>query len=159
MRVVFDLDGVLRDLSGTISREAGIPLPQVWNWRGLRLIGKDPSILERAEPTKFLEVVKELVPEVEVWTCQPLKWRPYTERWLAKNLGGKLGKVVYTGNPLEKERLLSLEGATYLVDDYPFFQNWERIILISYPYNSGAEARIRIEDAEQLRNLLQRRQG
>lgn len=148
MRLVFDLDGVLRDLSGSICSKMNLSPPKKWRWEGIDFINKDLSILVEAPPTEFLGAAKEFFEKIEVWSSQPKEWQPYTNEWLSKNLGEKLGKIVYAGNPVEKEKLLQSDRMIYLVEDYPFFQNYERVFLIDRPYNRGVGVRIRIKTLE-----------
>ncbi|MCK4522023.1 MAG: hypothetical protein KAU20_05600 [Nanoarchaeota archaeon] len=149
-KIVFDLDGVLRDLSGSLCRKLNLPYPTTWHWNAIDLINEDLSILEEAIPTVYFRIIRDYFDEIEVWTSQPVKWRPYTKRWLYRFLGDKVKKTVFVGNPLEKEKLLEADKSTFLMEDYPHFKSYERIILLSYPYNKEVEAKVRLKSLREL---------
>lgn len=142
-RIYFDLDGVLRDLCAGISNHRGYPYdPQSWNeycGRGLTLceyIDLHKSILLDAPATEYLSTIVEMVQSPEILTCQPLPWIPYTRFWIERNIPG--ATVRWCCCPEEKLDILERENAV-IVEDYPFFKDNSRIIMIDRPYNRHVE--------------------
>lgn len=148
-KLIFDFDGVLRDTVGYIANQLKCPFPNIWDWKYnhkniYELVGSlNFSPLINAKPTFVVDEINtnDKIQEVEVWTCQPDDWRPYTTRWMDKYIH-KSYKITYFDHIQNKEsRLYSPQYCnTYLVEDYPFFRNYERIILFPYPYNAFVRA-------------------
>lgn len=158
-KIVWDLDGVLRDF-GTIYHERfKIPQSNDWNFKykdkGVYdWVKEDYSILVDADPTPYFSVIKDWLGgnEIEIWSHQPEDWIPYTRKWLDNHLKDQY-KVHYL-TPKEKYAKLNDSKDTFLVDDYPFFEDYKKIILIDYDYNKDSKSVIRIKDKHQLRFLL-----
>ena len=72
MKIVFDLDGVLRDLCGYLHSEYQVPYPKEWDWSYrdgdmFDWIQKDNyRTLRNAPPLPYLDVVKEHYDKPEI---------------------------------------------------------------------------------------------
>lgn len=156
-KIVIDLDGVLRDLCLYLSDRFNVPYPDKWFWTY-----KDKDIFQwikednyyaliYAPITKYFYHIMELVDEIEIWTCQPDEWKPFTKLWLENNII-KDYKIIYL-NTEQKRQKLDQNKNLVLIEDSPNFSDYERIILIDTPYNQEVEA-LRIHNPEELRELL-----
>lgn len=169
MKIVFDLDGVLRDLQGTVigecCPEVGDPL--VWRWKDKDRhdifwhVGHDLPILTRCRPTKYYRVPMNF-PDFEIWTVQPKSWRPHTEKWIRKVYHEQEGylmpiKVVYFESSKEKIAMLNMQPETWLVEDSPNLPSYERVILIHTAYNKHKDAPVRTCDAVALGMMIAKR--
>lgn len=152
-RIVWDLDGVLRDLTAGIASHLGGPYdPQAWNEEVLpgvdlcTFIDRHPSILVASPPTEYLPIAG---PSPTILTVQPLHWIPWTREWLRRHIPG--ARVRYCQRMEEKLDLLG--PGDLLVEDYPGFSSYDRIVLVDRPYNRGVEAR-RAKGAGELVGVL-----
>lgn len=158
MKIVWDLDGVLRDLSGFVSTIQKCPYPTKWDYsyNGKSLyecVGEDPTILSRCPATAYKHVVKNHYEIAEIWTSQPGEWRPYTLEWIEKHMGSEY-KVFFLTTE-EKEEKLKNSTNTILVEDSPNFKNYDNIILIDRPYNHEIKGVMRVFGAIHLNNLIE----
>ena len=132
--ILFDLDGVLRDLCGAITKE---PVTE-WNplINGVSFmdaVNSDLNVLATAPPTIYHQFVSRLS-HVHLLTSQPKRWRFFTQQWISKNfLPCNNVSVTYVDHPREKLALLS--DSDILVEDYPYFTDYSKILLIDHPYN------------------------
>jgi len=147
MNIIFDLDGVLRDLVGYLVKKYEIPYPQNWFWK---YKGKDIfewaehdglKVLTEAQPTEFFMNFKHKV--TEIWTCQSDDWLPHTMLWIEKYLPNRTTMILSTE---QKEKLLCSKKNTLLVEDSPNFKNYDKIILMDRPYNKHIKCENRIND-------------
>lgn len=161
MKIVFDLDSVLRDLEGYLWDRLGVPKPTVWVWRHLGkdifewVEGDDFNSLVYSPTTEYYLTIKKYVKNIEIWTNQPHKWRTYTDIWLKNHFGDKYLLNYLTTD--EKQKRLNGEKGTYLVEDCPNFTDYSRILLIDYPYNRHIDAPNRITKPEELEVWLKRK--
>ena len=150
-KLFWDIDGTIRQLDKpTIGEE----LP-FWNYKKngvgfCTLVDNNLSILENAQPYSYLNVLNEQAKAVII-THQPEKWKPYTERWLAYWV--KIPYEVIYVNCIE-EKLEYLDDDSYLVDDYPSFFNYDKILLVDRLWNRGVKATNRIFGTKALRIFL-----
>lgn len=158
MRLVFDLDGVFRELNLYLKEKYSVPYPTDWfdKFKGRDIFEwarvDDYHILIEAPPTKYLDVVKRYIKEPEIWTCQPEDWKPYTNEWIDFHIGKC--KVIYMTSEEKRERL-DKENGCILVEDYPLFTNYDRIILIDRPYNRCVRFGVRrISTAQEFETLF-----
>ena len=132
MRLVFDLDGVLRDLNGYLAKKYGIPMPQDWFWehRGLDIFGwvryDGYEILKTCPQTEYLSSFKKEI--TEIWTCQPNDWVYPTLEWINFYLPFAQVRILTTK---EKERFLYESDDILLVEDSPHFKNYDRAIIVT----------------------------
>ena len=156
MRFVFDLDGVLRDINLPLGEKYGVPYPQDWWWKY-----KDKDIyqwmeedkyktIEDAPITEYMPVAKEYGHPIELWTCQPPKWMPHTEKWIENNIGPC---DVHFLDTKEKRKRLDKFSDLVLIEDCPNFSSYDRIILIDMPYNKKVSA-VRVKNADELRLMI-----
>lgn len=152
MKVYFDLDGVIRDLAGHVFSDD----PDSWDTpiKGMSFydyVDKNPSTLVDSPKTKYCEVISKFSPHIV--TCQPAHWRTYTLKWIAENIP-TLSAVTFVKHPDEKFKMIS--KSDWIVEDYPNFKDYSRVILIDHKYNRAANAVIRIKDPVDLLRLLNR---
>jgi len=163
MKIVFDLDGVLRDLNGYLHDKFEIPYPKEWFWK---YQGKDifawvkeddyrPLVYAKTMPYYFL--VKHCFEDIEIWTNQPEDWKEKTKLWLDVHFTNYNIKyeVKYMTNA-EKRVELDRQPDTWLVEDSPLFTSWDRIFLIDHPYNKYIQDAIRIYNLEDLDHWIWR---
>lgn len=144
-----DVDGVIRDLQRAVLGE----LPDQWNCYkyGIdfcSIINNDLSVLLTAEPTEYYEVIKKIHP-LRIISCQPKNWRDNTGQWLKKHFG--YFEVLFVESP--EDKLDMLYDGDWLVEDYPLFNDYKRIILIDRPYNRDVAAD-RVKTPEELEAKL-----
>jgi hypothetical protein len=150
----FDLDGVLRSLTHTIGFD-----PQSWNeeYNGKSLVqyyDENLNLLEDAEPTKYLKLLPNKV--INIITFQPEKWIPHTQKWIDKYIK-QVTKVTYVKSA--KEKLDCLSDRDTLIEDYPFFDNYNQIVLIDQPYNKNVKTVKRISNEVEFTNFIEEYYG
>ena len=159
IKIAWDIDGVLRDLCVEITKNFGFEINS-WNWNFegknvYDLAREKPEMLVNAPATKYIKIVNSLVKDdIEIWSHQPPEWRPYTNEWLKKYLNPGLKINLRYLNPQQKYETLMKEPETILVDDYPLFTEYDRIILIDAIYNQSSDASIRVKTEEELIDAL-----
>jgi hypothetical protein len=157
MRIVFDLDGVLRDLNGYLESKFDIPYPQEWYWnhQGKNIfdwIEQDHfATLVYAPATEYERIAKFNFEQLEIWTNQPEKWILYTTLWLTNHFPDA---IVHYLNTQEKQEWLKNNPDTYLVEDCPLFTDYSQILLIDRPYNRHLVVPHRIHSAEELSSWI-----
>ena len=159
MKIVFDLDGVIRDLSGHIAQVRKCPYPNVWDYdyAGKTIyecINENLDFLLTAPPTAYKAVMLTHFPHPEIWTSQPEGWRVNTMKWVTKHLGA--GCVVCFMTTEEKEKKLRDEDEkVILIEDSPNFGSYDNILLIDRPYNQGVRKAMRVYGTRHFDNLLE----
>lgn len=159
MKVVWDLDGVLRDLSGYIVQLYGGPYPNKWDFvfgNGSNIyttINENLDILIDAPPTAYCNVMKGHFKSPEIWTSQPKAWQQRTMDWIRLHIGKEY--TVHFLKTEEKERKLAELEDTVLIEDSPNFKDYERIVLIDRPYNQDVKAVMRIYGTKHLNNMVE----
>ena len=163
----FDLDGVLRDINYLVF---GKEEPDKWdavNNSGndvITAVNKNRDILTRAPGTEYLKPVLDYIENYGkslcLITCQPSAWRPYTEKWIERNISkrpyfsARPPIVYYTREPEAKLGLLSKND--YLVEDYPKFKTYEKIYLIDRQYNRNVRGeRHRVRKPKDLIKIME----
>jgi phosphoglycolate phosphatase-like HAD superfamily hydrolase len=155
-KIVFDVDGVLRNLYPVVRRKFGLWSPNNyfdWDKKGINiydLVKKDYNILVEAKPTRYIKFIQELHEKeaIELWSWQPDDWIPYTRKWLGKYFNKWLPLWL---KPDEKFKQLLKEPNTYLVEDNPNFPNYDRVILIDQKYNRNVKAKHRVKNVKELK--------
>lgn len=158
MKIVFDLDGVLRDLTGHISRLYKEPYPTVWDvtYQGKSIytcINEDVNILLDSPPTAYLRVALKYCSPLEIWTSQSSLWQPYTTSWIHNHIGE--ATTIRFLKTEEKEAELRKNKDTILVEDCPNFKSYDGILLIDRPYNQGVKKVARVFGTKHLKNMLE----
>lgn len=154
MRIIFDLDGVLRELNTYLNTKFDVPYPETWFWKH-----KDKDIFDwikedrylpliYSPPTDLYWIAKNAFENIEIWSNQPEIWKPYTKLWLDLHFKerGVNYEIKYLDNA-QKRTLLDNTPDAWLLEDNPLFTSWERILLVDKPYNRH------IVDATRIRNL------
>ena len=107
LNVIFDLDGVLRDLCGVVWGE--YPSKWVNTYKGINLYeyvkkhNYKPLLI--AKPLPYIFVALSL-PEVRILSCQPEDWREYTKKWLKQYFKNKIVFYTFVDTPEEKEYVI-----------------------------------------------------
>jgi len=162
MKLIFDIDGVLRDLNTYLYTNFGVPYPNNWIWEhgGKNIfdwIKEDNyKALSEAPETKYCSLVRTYIDDIELWTCQPIEWRPYTYKWINNHIGRCKIRFLTTE---EKQERLNFLIDHLLVEDNPNFVNYNRIILINTSYNRHLDVPHRISTPEELREVFKLRKS
>ena len=137
VQLFIDIDGVIRDI-GCRSKVS------TWGAKihGLgfvEYINKNLHLLKCPEVGPYFSVLQEWLKladssNLTFLSCQPENWQPYTEVWLEKHFPG----VVYTFTETPNDKLQIVSAARgYLIDDYPRFESFDRVITVDCKYNKG----------------------
>ena len=158
MKIVWDLDGVIRDLNVYVCQKQNCSYPDKWDYKYngktiFECVDEDLTILEKAPATGYKAVIKAHYKNIEIWTSQPKHWRVHTMQWVNKHMGS--GSVVHFLNTEEKEEKLNLEENTVLVEDSPNFKCYDNVLLIDRPYNQTVVGAIRIFGSKHLNNMIE----
>ena len=155
--LIFDLDGVLRHLHITVFGKDAETYSHV-DENGNNIfyhIEKDLSILESAIATEYYEVVKDL-PVVYILTSQPPHWRIHTTNWIADHFPNGNAYVCYVDNPDEKLTLLEKYPNAILVEDYPKYNDYSKIALVTHPYNKHVSGqRVTINSPDDMKKMIE----
>lgn len=163
-KIVFDLDGVLRDLNFHLCKVFNSSYPTKWNWKyeknkGIcETIESNLKVLLNSPPTEYLKVVKKYFNNIEIWSYQSGKWKEYTLKWIKKYIGKNNYKIHFL-SPEEKRKRLDKNKNYILIEDYPLFSNYNRIILIDRPYNQNVKKVERIKTINQLEKIIKKYKG
>jgi hypothetical protein len=159
-QVVFDLDGVLRDLLGCLNKRFGVPIPTTYHWRHkgktiFDYFGEYPNLLKLAPKTKYLDTIKRYnISPFIIWSAQPKGiWQTNAVEWIKSyNISNYSIEFLSTK---EKYQKLHKNNDIFLVEDNPTFSNYDRIWLIDAPYNKKINVPYRIKTPKQLELLLE----
>ncbi len=159
-KIVFDLDGVLRDIISYLEKRYNILIKE-WYWNHgkkdiYKLIKEDNyRALIDAEPTDYLKSIIKNFDYLEIWTNQPIEWLPYTNKWIDENIKQYIDCEIKIMSSEQKEKLLVLDcDGIYLVEDYPNFKNYKNIILVDRLYNRNVICKHRVKNGKELINKL-----
>ena len=160
-KIVFDIDGVLRNLYPIIRRKYNLWSPskyEDWDDKGYNiydLVEKDYSVLVKAKPTKYVKEIQKFIEitrrPIEIWSHQPTDWVSHTEEWTRLYFDNP--KFLWL-KPEEKYNRLQEEKNTILIEDNPNFKDYNRVWLISHPYNEDVKCDVRIKTLKDLRRKL-----
>jgi hypothetical protein len=158
VKIFFDLDGVLRDLSKGMGFE-----PQTWNEKHpetgqtvMEILNGDLTILRDAPPMSYLSRILEMseLRKIKIATVQDLPWRPYTEEWIRKYIPN--AEIIWFVNGEDKLEFCTGECKGILVEDSPNLSDYTNVILIDHPYNrnipfkSWGKVHVRVHNPDQL---------
>ena len=113
------------------------------------------DILINAPATKFCATIKRnfIDREIHFLTHQPMHWRPKTAHWIFEHFPKSINIIHFVNSPQEK--MAYLESNDLLIEDYPFFEDYSKIVLIDWPYNQNVKNPYkRISDLGDLRNII-----
>ncbi len=156
--IYWDLDGVLRYLAKVVWNKD----PETWHCKTqdhlsiFDVIRMKPQLLIEAPETEYIGVAKKQK-ELLILSSQPEHWRTLTELWIATHLPDIHIDITFTENSLEK--LQYLRQGDYLIEDYPLFPDYSKIILVDRRYNKNVNAPIRVSTPEQLERIINELKG
>ena len=130
MKIWFDLDGVLRDLTREVFGHNEVDRWDYKNCKGktlVEVVDEMPWICYNAKPLPYLGIVNNVMDHIDILTCQRKSWIPYTEDWCNKYISLPY-TIRYIANPQNK--LLVLGPDDVLVEDYPLYPSYQQICLI-----------------------------
>ena len=155
--ITFDLDGVLRNLAGTVFGRT----PSDWHERHngkslIDIVNGNLKLLQEAKPTQYYDVVKEMFPTPRILSYQAEQWRDPTLWWLNRYFDNYT--VDFTASGADKIKALRTK---LIVEDYPDFPTefYARLILVRHPYNMNVKDKdcyAVVDSAEGLREVLTR---
>ena len=151
--IYWDLDGVLRLLGSYVLGQE----PDTWDkkYKGktvIQHINEHPEICLHAPESEYLPIVNENCEQLTILTNQLPSWIPWTDKWLNNHI--KISyEVIYTNGPDHKLRLI--DEKSILVEDYPLFNNYNNIALITRNYNKLLDVPLRISNPDELRKFLE----
>jgi hypothetical protein len=152
--IYFDLDGVLRDLCSPITGEEAPHWDYVYKGKSvLQHIEENLDVLASAPVTEYFHYILEKFPTIHILTNQSNHWKPYTWQWLNDKFGYHPFEVTYAR---PKEKLEILKDGDFLVEDFPLFEDYSKIILIHREYNKDVEAPIRVRNIKELDETFKR---
>lgn len=162
--IVFDLDGVLRDLDHSVAERFHLTNinEEEYYWTSTNgdrledLVNKDLNILLDVYPSEYAEIIKDYIIKnnSEIWTAQFLHWQDLTYHWIMNYFSPYKPKIRFI-RPREKYGYTYIEDC-YLVEDRPYYDSYSRIILIDKPYNRNVkDPLIRIHNPEELKKILE----
>lgn len=157
-----DIDGVLRDLHALI--RGGEPKKwsaKIGKYTFNEYINNKLDILVDAPPTEYFPIICDYVKTMEkinIISCQPCKWIPYTIKWLDTNLnrqGINKYHLTIVSHIEQKEEYINRNEL--IIEDYPFFSKRmkKKIILIDKPYNQKSSNHlVRVYNTTELQDAL-----
>lgn len=149
----FDLDGVLRMLGPyALTYE-----PEHWDSKKdgktvIEIINEHPEMCMYCPESEYLPIVNNRLNEITILTNQFDTWIPFTEIWLRRHIKIPYD-VIYTKNGEHKLGYLNNTN-DILVEDFPKFENYNRIALITRKYNQHLNVPLRISNTEEFSRLL-----
>jgi hypothetical protein len=154
MRVIFDIDGVVRDLVSVLEQRYEFTVHH-WNFMH---DGKDfwdmakeiPDLFVNAPPTKYYSIIKQCKCPT-FWTIQKPEYRNPTITWLDNRFDKY--KIRFFRD-FEHKQAEVYKKNVLLFDDFPNFTDYSKIMLIDTNYNKKTKAKVRIKTPEQLQKIL-----
>lgn len=148
----WDIDGVLRLLYCSTFRYEPNSWDEKLNGKShIDIVNEHPEICLYAPPSEYLEIVNTYCNHLHLLSNQLPSWITWTNKWLNKHVKIPYD-VKYTKNPAHKISLLGSND--YLVEDYPKFQDYSKIILINRKYNQDTKCPIRISKPNELIKII-----
>lgn len=154
MKLVSDLDGTIRDIHSLIQKRYNFIIKH-WSYiHGGKdfwdMVKEYPEVWADALPTKYYNIIKQYEP-ITFWTVQREENKEATIKWLDKYFTKY--KIRFFKDFEHKEKAV-YKNNVVLIDDFPNFSNYEKIILIDTNYNKNTKAKIRIKTPEKLQEYL-----
>ena len=148
--IYFDLDGVIRDLHSCVE-----PKQKFLEWNSpikgrnfLEYFDENLHLLVESRPTEYYEEIILWNDSIPIITSQPYGWRENTLIWIEKYL--PKATVIF-----DSEKLHLLKEGDYIVEDYPNYNDYSKVILIDRPYNRCVRnPLLRIKKPIELRRFL-----
>ncbi len=167
--IYFDIDGVLRALNSITHNNETITKWDQKNEDGenvIEAVNNDKTSLLRAPKTKYCNIILDFIVDnglkLNLLSAQPNSWRDNTDTWIEDNVVKHSPyfehvkpDITYVHKPDQKLDIINEKDAV-IVEDYPLFDDYSRIILIDYVYNRAVKKPIkRVRSTEQLVNVLE----
>ena len=114
------------------------------------IVNDDPTICAVTKPLEYLPVANSM-PFVTFLSNQPLSWREFTLQWLERRMKTQW-HAIFVNSPRSKIEILNKNDL--LIDDYPMFHDYSKVLLVDRPYNRDTKAIIRIMSPNDLREFL-----
>lgn len=138
-----DIDGVIRDLMWYLPSR-----PKKWEDGNIiyKIVKDNPNILWQALQTKYYPVILKHINHIMFLSHQPNdEWKLGTTHWLRRYF--ESFGVIYVDTAEEKMRYAE---NNFLIEDYPFFKDYSKIILIDHKYNQNVNPFMRVKKPEEL---------
>lgn len=132
--IYVDLDGVLRDLCAVAKIEPTEYDCKVCGEPFMDFFTKRLYLLELAPPTEYLKVLSDYLGFIQVITNQPSAWVTPTMYWVRNNIKVQ-SSVMFTS----EDKLALLKDKDILIEDFPNFSDYSKVILIDRPYNRNIQ--------------------
>lgn len=131
--IYVDLDGVLRDLCKIAKIEPTEYDCTICGKPFVEFFTKNLYLLEHAPPTEYLKVLSDYLGYLFIVTDQPSAWMTPTMYWVKNNIS------VYCSVQFTSNKLQLLKDKDILIEDYPYFIDYSKIILIDKSYNRNIQ--------------------
>lgn len=134
--IYWDLDGVLRSLGTVVlGHETDDWNKKVNGKTFFEIVEDDKTVLYRAPEMCYLPLVLSVCPEIHILSSQLSgDWHTFTDIWIKEHISKYIDTTVtYVSKPIEKMDFL--KNGDIIVEDYPFFDDYSKIVLIDHPYN------------------------
>lgn len=149
----FDLDGVIRNLGSLERKNTPCWKIKIDGEDFCEYINNNLHILKESPPTEYYKTIHSSSDSFSIITRQDWHWRPYTIEWMHKHFSDKKFKLNFVGSFEEKMSFLKEED--FIVEDFPYFKDYSKIVLIGWPYNENVKGEhIRITNPKQLEDFL-----
>jgi len=158
--ILFDLDGVIRDLAkGVLGYTPNSWYEEVNGMGIVELLNSNLETLTTSSPTPYYQIIKEFFPRPHIVTLQAENWKILTIQWLHNHFDK------FDVSFVEKSsKKVDIVGTDLIVEDYPFFDKefYKQVILIRYPYNENVKEEdcyAVVNSPEELREVLTNEQN
>jgi len=149
--IYFDLDGVIRDLCGITNQEFPTWCSDIQGMNFIEYFDKNLHLLLEAPPTEYYTVINNYSKDIVIMTSQPENWRQNTIKWIDAYFSNRDIKIIF-----DDKKLHFLAERDFLVEDYPYFENYSQIVLVKRPYNKDVKgAYLEISCPEELEKFLE----
>lgn len=163
-KLFFDIDGVVRDLEHAVFGRRCEKWEETVDGRMsfVEYVCKNSHVLMKAGPAKFYHDVRMVCdlfgPEsVTFLSSQHEEWLNYTDAWLQLHFPGC--RKIYVSSP--EQKLILLEQVNgILLDDYPSFSDYSRVVLVDHVYNREVDKSVtRVREPGDIVNFVFRYYG
>ena len=154
MKYVIDIDKVVRDVHIFLEQKYKFTIRH-WDYfyKGKDfwiMADESPEVWTDAPPSEYYSIIKQYKP-LEFWSVQKIEHKDATIKWMNKYFDKY--KIKFFKDFEHKYKELQKRNVI-LIDDFPNFPSYEKIILIDTNYNKSTKAKIRIKTPEQLEKYL-----
>jgi hypothetical protein len=154
----WDLDGVLREIDKVGPNADYNKMEQhdyyYKQWDEVKKWLDDiPDRLLELPPTEYCNTVfryyNRRAQKMRIITCQPNNWRHFAIKWIHQRTDKAM--IYFTDTPKGKIEVMKDNTANWvLIEDYPYFDSYDNIILIDRPYNQNVKCDIRVHSPQEL---------